>query len=90
MTRIPGLLLALACALPPRPVAAQANGNTWDWRHHQPDAGVAARERDAGVAPAPQVDRRLDQEVERLARQLGTPQPAPAAPGTTSPPGPRR
>jgi hypothetical protein len=46
-------------------------GNTWDWRHHEPAPSVVSRdERAAGVAPLAAQQEKATNDVESLYRQL--------------------
>jgi len=73
-TRRDMAVLALLALLVPATGWAQVparEGNTWDWRHHQPTrAGVQRRERSAGVAPSSSQQKALDGQVQQLNRQL--------------------
>jgi len=73
-TRREMTVLALLALLVPATGWAQIparEGNTWDWRHHQPTrAGVQRRERAAGVAPSSARQKALDRQVKQLDRQL--------------------
>jgi len=73
-TRRKMAVLALLALLVPATGWAQIparEGNTWDWRHHQPTrAGVQRRERAAGVAPSSSRQKALDGQVKQLDRQL--------------------
>jgi|ERR1700736_3896329 hypothetical protein len=69
------LLLAAPQLLPDRALAQQPApsriGNRWDGLSHQPtQRDVGAAERELGVAPPTEHDRALDEELERLDRQL--------------------
>jgi hypothetical protein len=47
------------------------NGNTWDWRDHQPtEAGVSRKEKAAGITPTPARSRSNSATVDELYRQL--------------------
>src|SRR5260370_35755247 len=69
------LLLAAPQLLPERALAQERTpsriGNRWDGLSHQPtQRDVGAAERELGVAPPTEHDRALDDELERLDRQL--------------------
>ena len=56
-------------------------GNTWDWRHHEPTRpNVQRRERAAGVAPSRSQGKALNSQVERLDLQLLGNRPSNAGP----------
>ncbi len=88
----PGPLRAIALLVLLLPAAGQAQtpareGNTWDWRHHQPTrAGVHHRERSAGVALSPSQRKALNKRVNRLGQNLLGKRPghAASAPGDRS------
>ncbi len=79
-------LRAVALVMLLLPAAAQAQipareGNTWNWRHHQPTrAGIQQRERAAGVALRPSKQRALNRRVKRLGQSLLARQPGPGDP----------
>jgi hypothetical protein len=70
------LLAVLALSATPAFAAAQdapptREGNTWDWRHHEPDPSVVHRdEKAAGVAPPSAQQEKANDQVESLYRQL--------------------
>ena len=69
------LLLAGAQLLPDRALAQERVpsriGNRWDSLSHQPTQGdVGAAERERGVAPPAEHERAIDEELQRLDRQL--------------------
>ena len=69
------VLLAGAPLLPEQAAAQQRApsriGNRWDSLSHQPTQGeVGAAERERGLAPPTEHDRAIDEELERLDRQL--------------------
>jgi hypothetical protein len=78
----------LAALLPPGLALAQArNGNVWDGRHHEPEAGtVRANERAAGIAPSQQQQTEQNQTLDQIGRQLTEKAQRDAA---TAPPPPR-
>lgn len=65
-----------------QPQVPAREGNIWGGVAHQPTAGgVQAEERAAGIAPPPQEQKVLNQDVDQLYRQLMKEQ----SPGTQSP-----
>lgn len=65
------VLLTLVVPATGRAQIPGREGNTWDWRHHQPTrAGVQRRERAAGVAQSPSQQKALNGRVKRLGKQL--------------------
>ncbi len=92
-------MAAFALLMSFAPVAGRAQiptreGNTWDWRHHEPTrTNVQRRERAAGVAPSRSQRKALNSQVERLDRQLLGNRPGnagPAAGAEDGSPGGRR
>lgn len=70
------LLLVVAPLLPERALAQEQRapariGNRWDSLSHQPTQGdVGAAERERGIAPPTEHERAIDEELQRLDRQL--------------------
>ena len=67
---------ALALAMVPAVAVAQGGiptreGNTWDWRHHEPEPSeVHLDEQAARIAPSSGQQQQSDDEVEQLYHQL--------------------
>jgi hypothetical protein len=70
------LLVALGLAMAPAVARAQNSvpvqeGNTWDWRHHEPQPSEVRRDEKAtGIAPPSAQQQKADDEVESIYRQL--------------------
>jgi hypothetical protein len=70
------LLAVLAAAAPPGFSAAQRDvptreGDTWDWRDHEPDPSmVRQEEKAAGITSSSPQRQKADDEVESLYKQL--------------------
>lgn len=79
--RFPTIAMAVALLLPPATTLAQTGaptreGNTWDWRDHQPTKTEVSRmEKAAGIAPAPSQNASNTANVEALYQQLMRRQP---------------
>jgi hypothetical protein len=71
------ILAATAQAQPAR------NGNVWDGKSHEPAAGaVESQQRSAGVAPAPEKEKALNNEVDNTADKLLEHRPGPSVVGS--------
>lgn len=66
------VMALLAALLAPGLALAQArNGNVWNGRAHEPDAGnVIANERAAGVAPSVAQQAQENQDLDRMGQRL--------------------